>query len=60
MPHSQKHINKNIITSLKLGLTDLLQDLGAEDDDSVMVTRVPKFGKGRVKIRNINIELIAD
>ncbi|KAH1103157.1 hypothetical protein AAZX31_13G225500 [Glycine max] len=60
VPHSHKHKNKNIVTSLKLGLTDVLQDLGAENDDSVMVTLVPRFGKGRIKIRNIKIEFIAD
>ncbi|XP_061375576.1 polyphenol oxidase A1, chloroplastic-like [Gastrolobium bilobum] len=57
VPHSHKHKNKKINTYLRLGLTDLLEDLGAEDDDSVMVTLVPRYGKGLVKIRGINIEL---
>ncbi|XP_027932205.1 polyphenol oxidase A1, chloroplastic-like [Vigna unguiculata] len=60
VPHTHKHKNKNIKTYLRLGLTDLLEELEAEDDDSVMVTLVPRYGKGRVKIRNIKIELNAD
>jgi polyphenol oxidase len=34
-----------------------LEDLGVEDDDSVVVTLVPRYGKGLVKITNIKIEL---
>ena len=57
VPHSHKHKNKKINTNLRLGLTDLLEDLGAEDDDSVVVTLVPRAGKGLVKIGGIKIEL---
>ncbi|KAF8413909.1 hypothetical protein HHK36_001905 [Tetracentron sinense] len=32
-------------TSLRLGLTNLLEDLGAEDDETVVVTLVPRQGK---------------
>ncbi|XP_028788765.1 polyphenol oxidase, chloroplastic-like [Neltuma alba] len=60
VPHTHKHKNKKIITNLRLGLTDLLEDLEAEDDDSVRVTLVPRYGKGRVTIRGIKIELIED
>ena len=60
VPHSHKHKNKDIITCLRLGLTDLLEELEAEDDDSVRVTLVPRYGKGRVKIRGIKIELLSD
>ncbi|WVY93553.1 hypothetical protein V8G54_032641 [Vigna mungo] len=60
VPHTHKHKNKDIKTCLRLGLTDLLEELEVEDDDSVMVTLVPRHGKGRVTIRNIKIELIAD
>ncbi|KAH1103156.1 hypothetical protein AAZX31_13G225400 [Glycine max] len=60
VPHSHKHKNKDIITCLRLGLTDLLEELEAEDDDSVRVTLVPRYGKGRVKIRGIKIKLLAD
>ncbi|XP_054800810.1 polyphenol oxidase, chloroplastic-like [Prosopis cineraria] len=60
VPHTHKHKNKKIITCLRLGLTDLLEDLEAEDDDSVRVTLVPRYGKGSVTIRGIKIELLAD
>nr|AUM57216.1 polyphenol oxidase A1-like protein [Mucuna pruriens]AZY91564.1 polyphenol oxidase 3 [Mucuna pruriens var. pruriens] len=58
--HSHQHKNKNMNTCLRLGLTDLLEDLGAEDDDSVVVTLVPKYGKGLVKIGGIKIKLVAE
>ncbi|KAK7246542.1 hypothetical protein RIF29_41411 [Crotalaria pallida] len=60
VPHSHKVKNNNIITCLRLGLTDLLEDLEADDDDSVVVTLVPRFGKGLVTIEGIRIELIDD
>lgn len=55
LPHSN---NKKIVTSMSLGLTDLLEDLGADDDDSVVVTLVPR--DGRVKIRAIKTRLLAE
>ncbi|KAI9120335.1 hypothetical protein K1719_007368 [Acacia pycnantha] len=60
VPHTHKHKNKKVITYLRLGLSDLLEDLEAEDDDSVRVTLVPRYGKGLVTIRGIKIDLIAD
>ncbi|KAK6268806.1 hypothetical protein QUC31_012966 [Theobroma cacao] len=59
VPHKHKG-GKKMRTCLRLGLTDLLEDLGAEDDDSVVVTLVPKYGKGNVKIGSIKIEFIQD
>ncbi|CAL0309374.1 unnamed protein product [Lupinus luteus] len=60
VPHSPKHKNKKTNTYLRLALTDLLEDIGADDDDSVMVTLVPRYEKGKVKIRGMKIELIDD
>ncbi|KAF7803499.1 polyphenol oxidase, chloroplastic-like [Senna tora] len=60
VPHSHMHKNNNINTCLRLGLSDLLEDLEAEDDESVRVTLVPRYGKGLVKIRGIKIELAQD
>lgn len=58
VPHSSHdHKKKKTNSCLRVGLTDLLEDLGAEDDDSIVVTLVPRYGKGIVKIRNIKIEL---
>jgi len=58
VPHSlHEQTMKNINSSCSFGLTDLLEDLGADDDDSVVVTLVPRYGKGLVKITNIKIDL---
>ncbi|GAV64582.1 Tyrosinase domain-containing protein/PPO1_DWL domain-containing protein/PPO1_KFDV domain-containing protein [Cephalotus follicularis] len=59
VPHKHKH-GKKIKTILRLGLTDLLEDLGAEDDDSVVVTLVPRYGKGLVTIGGIKIDFAHD
>ncbi|KAF2303386.1 hypothetical protein GH714_017733 [Hevea brasiliensis] len=59
VPHAHKH-GKKMKTYLRLGITDLLEDLGAEDDDSVMVTLVPRIGKGHAKIGGIKIEIVQD
>ncbi|KAM1008633.1 hypothetical protein ACFX2A_005149 [Malus domestica] len=56
VPHKQKEKSKSC---LRLGLTDLLEDLGAEDDDSVVVTLVPRYGAQAVKIGSIKIEFLA-
>ncbi|GAA4668789.1 hypothetical protein GCM10023197_25310 [Gordonia humi] len=53
VPHRHKH-KKKINTILRLGLTDLLEDIDAEDDESVVVTLVPKYGA--VKIGGVKIE----
>ncbi|KAI4296685.1 hypothetical protein L6164_036626 [Bauhinia variegata] len=57
VPHIHQHKNKNIVTCLRLGLTDLLEDLEADNDETVVVTLVPKYGQGLVKIRDIKIQL---
>lgn len=55
VPHKHKH-KKKLNTCLSLGLTDLLEDLDADDDDTVIITLIPRFGKGHVKIGGIKIE----
>nr|USF91999.1 polyphenol oxidase [Pisum sativum subsp. elatius] len=58
VPHSSHGNKKKKINScLRLGLTDLLEDLDVDGDDSVVVTLVPRCGKGLVKIKNIKIVL---
>ncbi|XWS19563.1 hypothetical protein CRYUN_Cryun31cG0026200 [Craigia yunnanensis] len=59
VPHKHKH-GKKMTISLRLGLTDLLEELDAEDDDGVVVTLVPKYGKGLAKIGGIKIEFARD
>ncbi|CAH1415798.1 unnamed protein product [Lactuca virosa] len=55
VPHMHKH-EKNGKTRLRLGITDLLEDLKAEDDDNVLVTLVPKTSGGDISIGGIKIE----
>ena len=46
-------------TQLNLGISDLLEDLGADDDETVIVTLVPKSGIGKVKIDGIKIDFLS-
>ncbi|XP_057432955.1 polyphenol oxidase, chloroplastic-like, partial [Lotus japonicus] len=57
VPHSGGDMNMNMKTDFRLALTDLLERLEAEDDESVLVTLVPRDGRG-IKIQGIKIELI--
>ncbi|CAK9162626.1 unnamed protein product [Ilex paraguariensis] len=62
VPHKHKHLHlhkhgKKIKTRLRLGLTELLEDLGAEDDEGIMVTLVPRNECNGVTIGGIKIEL---
>ncbi|CAN6683279.1 unnamed protein product [Malus baccata var. baccata] len=54
LPHKRKEVR----TSLRLGITDLLEDLGADGDDSIKVTLVPKYVKRPVTVRQIKIEFL--
>ncbi|XP_047307722.1 polyphenol oxidase, chloroplastic-like [Impatiens glandulifera] len=56
VPHLHKEGKKmKIKTCLRLGITDLLEDLDVEDDDSVLVTIVPKRVTTTVTIASIKI-----
>ncbi|GMY32741.1 polyphenol oxidase, chloroplastic-like isoform X2 [Fagus crenata] len=57
-PHKHNH-NKKMNTTLRLGITDLLEDLDAEDDESVVVTLVPKYGKVVPTISGIKIQFVS-
>lgn len=58
--HQGKNKKKKTTSCLRLGLTDLLEDLGAEDDESVVVTLVPRYGTKSLKIGSVKIEFLAD
>ncbi|CAJ1936400.1 unnamed protein product [Sphenostylis stenocarpa] len=60
LPHTHVHKKKKVKTCLRLGLTDLLEDLEAENDDSIVVTLVPKYGKGLVTVQAIKIEFATE
>ncbi|TKY59313.1 Polyphenol oxidase [Spatholobus suberectus] len=59
LPHSHGK-SKKIKTSLRLAITDLLEDLEAENDDSIVVTLVPKYGIGVATIKGIKIEFVTE
>ncbi|KAL5576776.1 hypothetical protein UlMin_018475 [Ulmus minor] len=46
-------------TCLKLGISDLLDDVGAEDDDNVLVTLVPRSEIGKVTVGGIKIVFLS-
>ncbi|XP_022854028.1 polyphenol oxidase I, chloroplastic-like [Olea europaea var. sylvestris] len=57
VPHSHKG-PKKVKTSIRLGLTELLEDLDVEDDDSILVSLVPRAGDvtiGGIKIIYLSI-----
>ena len=55
--HTQRMKTK---TSLRLAINELLDNLGAEDDESVIVTIVPRAGTDGVTIGGIEIEFVSD
>ncbi|CAI0468566.1 unnamed protein product [Linum tenue] len=58
VPHRQKAGASNFKTVLRLGITDLLEDLDADDDDTIVVTLVPKVGEP--VIGGLKIDYLAD
>lgn len=48
--------NKKVKNSFRVGLTDLIEDLGADNDDALMVKLVPRAGEDAVVITNVKIE----
>ena len=49
VPHAS-HTAKMIRTNLRLGITELLDDIGADNGETVVVTLVPKSGIGKVTV----------
>nr|AHC98007.1 PPO [Salvia miltiorrhiza] len=56
VPHKHKH-DKKIKTQLRLSISDILEDLDAEDDEHVLVTLVPTNAGDAITIHDIKIEL---
>ncbi|CAK8542278.1 unnamed protein product [Lathyrus sativus] len=52
------HKSRRISTRFKVGVSKVLENLEADEDDDIVVTLVPKAGKGEIIIRNIMIEFI--
>ncbi|XVF25846.1 hypothetical protein REPUB_Repub13aG0249100 [Reevesia pubescens] len=59
LPHNHSHGTK-LDTNLTLALSYLLEDLDVEGDDTIVVTLVPREGKGLVTIGNIKIDYIRE
>ncbi|KAK1324323.1 hypothetical protein QJS10_CPA01g00882 [Acorus calamus] len=59
VPHKHKHDKKEkpITTSLRLGLSEFLEETGAEGDESIVVSLVPRKGKSKIKIGGLKIEV---
>nr|CCD61123.1 polyphenol oxidase precursor [Taraxacum officinale] len=53
------HGHSELMTSAaRFGLTELLEDIGAEDDEYILVTLVPKAGSEDVTVEEITVELV--
>lgn len=57
VPSGKKDSHEKTKTDVLFAITELLEDLDAEDDDTVVVTLVPRNEVGKVKIDGIKIEL---
>ena len=58
IPHKHSHGKVNVC--LQIGISELLKDLGAEEDESVLVTLYRRYGKSKVRIEEIKIELFSE
>jgi len=59
VPHKHKRGVKDhkMTSTLRLGLTDLIEDLGADEDENIDVILVPRAGTESVVIKSVKIEL---
>ncbi|KNA02775.1 hypothetical protein SOVF_215460 [Spinacia oleracea] len=57
--HGPEHDNNMMKTTLKLGLTDLIEDLEADDDEGIDVTFVPRAGIEGLIIKSVRIEFLS-
>ncbi|KAL2931944.1 Polyphenol oxidase chloroplastic [Bienertia sinuspersici] len=60
VPHKHKHSAKGnlMTTTIKFALTDLIEDLGADDDDGIDITFVPRTGTESMVIKDVRIEFL--
>ncbi|KAK6283754.1 hypothetical protein POUND7_002706 [Theobroma cacao] len=59
VPHNHSH-SKKLETSFSLAISEVLEDLDVEGDDNIVVTLVPREGKGLVSVGNIKIDYIRE
>lgn len=60
VPHKHREMRMMTKTNLRLAINEILEDLGAEDDDAVIVTLVPRVGADDVTIDGVEIEFVSD
>ncbi|CAH1450036.1 unnamed protein product [Lactuca virosa] len=58
LPHHHGGHKKLMTSAARFGLTELLEDIGAEDDEYILVTLVPKVGAEDLTIDEIKVELV--
>ncbi|KAJ3698925.1 hypothetical protein LUZ61_002630 [Rhynchospora tenuis] len=59
VPHKHRHdqMDMGIETSIQFGLTEVIDDLGINGDETIEVTLVPRNGVGKVTITSITTNL---
>lgn len=59
VPHKHKHdkMGMGIETSIQFGLTEVIDDLGINGNETIELTLVPKQGQGKVTVSGIKIDL---
>ncbi|KAK3001488.1 hypothetical protein RJ639_008367 [Escallonia herrerae] len=56
LPHKNKREGMKTRTCLRLGISELLEDLGADGDDALVVTLVPRSGSQDLTVAGVKIE----
>jgi polyphenol oxidase len=59
VPHKHKHdkMGMGLETSIQFGLTEVIDDLGINGNETIELTLVPKQGQGKVTVSGIKIDL---
>ncbi|MFQ6658019.1 hypothetical protein Gotur_027465 [Gossypium turneri] len=60
LPHGHGQPGEKLTTTLTFSISDLLEELGIEGEDNIVVTLVPQEGEGLVSIGNVQIDYIRD
>ncbi|MBA0694907.1 hypothetical protein Goari_005169 [Gossypium aridum] len=60
LPHGHGQPGAKLTTTLTFSISDLLEELGIEGEDNIVVTLVPQEGEGLVSIGNVKIDYIRD
>ncbi|PWA84341.1 Polyphenol oxidase, central domain-containing protein [Artemisia annua] len=58
LPHNHSKDKMFMMSAVRFGLTELLEDMESEDDESLVVTLVPRAGTDDASVSEIKIQLI--